>query len=88
MDKVIIPEAVMTNKEDVRQLLNEHKRRLNILREREARLGLNAPPEMILEIEDIETKIAQLQTTLRKLENNTESNYSQLLKTGILEVLE
>jgi tRNA A-37 threonylcarbamoyl transferase component Bud32 len=73
MDKVITPEALMTNKEDVRQLINQHKRLLNILREKEARLGLNAPPEITLEIEDIETKITHLQTTLRKLENDAES---------------
>ena len=47
----------MTNPEDTGVQLRNLKRRLQKLKEREALLGYSAPPELLLEIEDIEAKI-------------------------------
>lgn len=43
------------------KLIAIHQRRLQILREKEATYGINAPPEILIEIEDLEAKIRALQ---------------------------
>ena len=51
----------MPRQDDIQKLLVLYNRRLQKLREQEALKGLNAPPEILIEIEDIEAKVAQLQ---------------------------
>jgi hypothetical protein len=43
------------------RLIAIHQRRLQLLREKEAVYGLNTPPEILIEIEDLEAKIRDLQ---------------------------
>lgn len=44
-----------------------HKRRLFVLQERAAQLGINTPAEVKTEIEDIERQIVAIETTITKL---------------------
>ncbi len=45
-------------------LLREHRRRLRPLELRNAQLGMSTPPEVINEIDDIRSEIAQIQARL------------------------
>lgn len=54
-----LEERIPMSAED--KLLTIHKRRLQILREKEAVFGANTPPEILIEIEDLEAKIRALQ---------------------------
>ena len=42
----------MTRKEDLQKLISQHNRRRQILKERQARQGIETPPSVITEIED------------------------------------
>lgn len=42
-------------------LIAAKTRRLNLLRERQALFGMDAPPQIVLEIEDLESEIEELQ---------------------------
>lgn len=55
-----IGDNFMSDLDDVKRLINIHKRRLSKLKEKEARLGVSTPPEVLTEIEDIEGKIEVL----------------------------
>ncbi len=48
-------------KRGIDKLISEYKRRLQILKIRRAKFGLNTPPEILTEIEDIERAIDELQ---------------------------
>lgn len=54
----------MAVKDDIRKLINNHYRRLQRLKEKEALYGLSVDPGVLMEIEDIEAKIADLQEEL------------------------
>jgi hypothetical protein len=54
----------MSEKENIQKLIFNHNRRLQVLKEQQALRGIGTPPEVILEIEDIEAAIQQLQTQL------------------------
>jgi fructose-1,6-bisphosphatase/inositol monophosphatase family enzyme len=54
----------MSKEDDIKKLISEHNRRLQYLKEREAKTGLETPPHVLTEIEDIEEKIEQLQDEL------------------------
>lgn len=45
-----------------RRLLIIYRRRLEKLQEKEALLGINTPPEILVEIEDLQEKIMRLRT--------------------------
>lgn len=45
---------------NISQLIINHKRRLQKLKEKYAKLGINTPPEVLIEIEDIEEQIRKL----------------------------
>jgi len=55
----------MTRQDDIKQLITNHSRRLQILKEQQALAGLSVEPKILLEIEDIEATIANLQTELK-----------------------
>ncbi|MEM7347247.1 MAG: hypothetical protein AAF485_23660, partial [Chloroflexota bacterium] len=42
------------------RLIKQYKRRLQLLQEKRAILGIDAPPHLLMEIEDIEAEIVQL----------------------------
>jgi len=54
----------MPRREDVQKLIMLYNRRLQKLREEEALKGINTPPETLIQIEDIEAKLAALQAEL------------------------
>jgi hypothetical protein len=59
----------MSRRTDLQKLITIYTRRLQLLQEQQALHGLNTPPEILLEIEDIETRLADLQATLASLDN-------------------
>jgi hypothetical protein len=54
----------MSRKDDIRRLIIKHNRRLQELKEQKALHGISVDPKVSLEIEDIESEIARLQTEL------------------------
>ena len=59
----------MSQKDNLKKLIKNHHRRLQILKEQEALHGLDVPPKILMEIEDIEAKIADLQKRLAEAED-------------------
>lgn len=57
----------MSDQKEIQQLIKHHRRRLQQLKELKARLGINTPPEVLTEIEDIEAEIKNLQAQLKGL---------------------
>jgi AAA domain len=66
-DHAAIEQADEERQELVR-LLTMHKRRLCALEEQRALKGIDTPPEVVLEIEDINAKVAALKGELERLE--------------------
>jgi hypothetical protein len=58
----------MSLKDDTRKLIIEYQRRLQKLKEQKAKLGINTPPAILTEIEDVETEIEQLHIELNTIE--------------------
>ncbi|MCB9100078.1 MAG: FlxA-like family protein [Anaerolineales bacterium] len=50
----------------IKRQVENYQRRLNVLKEQQALKGSNTPPEVVLEIEDIEAKITNLQSELQQ----------------------
>lgn len=70
-------EEVVERQIDIKKLISIHLRRLQILKEREAKFGLTTPPEIILEIEDTEAEVKNLQASLEELEgHNVDQSYT------------
>lgn len=65
--------AWMSRKDHLRKLIESHTRRLEILEERRAQYGLDTPPAVLTEIEDIRTALAELQAELATLAEETTS---------------
>lgn len=61
----------MSRKEDVKKIVSMQQRRLQKLREQQAMFGINTPPHILIEIEDLEAEINKLQSEL----GETESEY-------------
>ncbi len=53
--------------EGLQRIIDAKKRRLQLLRENEGKKGINADPETVIEIEDLETEILELQSKLNDL---------------------
>jgi predicted nucleic acid-binding Zn-ribbon protein len=49
--------------QSIETIIREHRRRLQILKQRKAQLGITTPPEVLTEIEDIESQLEELQQT-------------------------
>ncbi len=65
----------MSRKEDLNKLINNHKRRLQKLKEKKAILGLSADPSIEIGIEEIESEIKKLeQVSVEHKENNANPN--------------
>lgn len=60
--------------DEINRLIRNHRRRLQILKEQEALQGISVDPKILLEIEDIETKILELQSQLDELVKEDETN--------------
>lgn len=57
----------IAKRDEIQDLINKNQRRLQKLKEKEAMLGVNTPPEILIEIEDIEEEIKSLREELRQL---------------------
>jgi hypothetical protein len=55
-----------------------HKRRLNYLEVQAAQLGMGAPAEIFIEIDDIRTKIAEIEIRLQKPQKQRNSAQAEL----------
>ena len=64
----------MTRRADLKRLITIQTRRLQKLKEKKARKGVNADPELLIEIEDIEEELEALQAELDQIEANPESD--------------
>ncbi len=64
-------------KENLQTLITERNRRLQVLKKEQARKGVNTPPEIFLEIEDIENELASLVTELATYRAPTESAFPE-----------
>lgn len=62
----------MARVDNLKTLILEHNRRLQKLKEQEARYGYSVDPHILLEIEDIEAKLQALQTELNQLRTSNE----------------
>jgi hypothetical protein len=60
--------------EHLHELLKIHKKRVNVLEEQAAKYGINCPPEIKIEIEDIQEQIARFE---RQLQGNVIQSYLQ-----------
>lgn len=60
----------MCDVEDLKTLIKKNTRRLQLLKEKKATLGLNAHPSLQIEIEDTEEEIQRLLTQLSELNSN------------------
>ncbi len=56
----------MSRKTDIQKLIRTYHRRLQKLKEEEALKEISAPPEILIEIEDIEDKLDQLEVALQQ----------------------
>ncbi len=54
----------ISRQDNIKRLITDYTRRLQKLKEQQAQLGVNTPPEILTEIEDIEAKIETLQSQL------------------------
>lgn len=54
----------MSHRDNVKQLIINHQRRLQKLKEQQAIKGVDTPPHVLIEIEDIETKLEKLNAEL------------------------
>lgn len=59
----------MSRREDTRKLIYNYNRRLQKLKELQALAGLSVDPKTLIEIEDIEAKIAELNAELEAMED-------------------
>jgi predicted ATPase len=57
----------MSRQDDLQQLIINYGRRLQKLQEQQALMGLDTPPHILIEIEDIQAKTAQLEEKLATL---------------------
>lgn len=59
----------MSRQDEIKQVISMHNRRLQILEKKSAADGSNTPPNILMEIDDIKTTIANLQSELEGLEH-------------------
>lgn len=54
--------------DEIQALIDKKQRRLQKLKEKEATLGINTPPEILTEMEDIELEIERLREERRQVQ--------------------
>lgn len=64
-------EKSVTTQADIKKLIAKHSRRLQLLKEKQAILGINADPGILIEIEDIEAELEKLQAQLKPMEGTS-----------------
>ena len=76
----------MSHKEHLKTLILNLTRRLHILEERKALQGLEASPTILLEIEDVESQIAERQAELARLQDEERQTLAAYLKAETLSI--
>jgi hypothetical protein len=72
----------MMGANDIQRLIEEHTRRLQKLREQQARFGVTADPHILTEIEDIKAQIEELRATLAESGNASSPAPNQAQSTA------
>jgi serine/threonine protein kinase len=72
LEQALQQESGMLYKDQIRQRIQLNRRRLQKRQEEQARKGINTPPEVLMEIEDIEAEIARLEEELKSEPVNEE----------------
>jgi len=72
------------DQEHLSQIRSVLRRRLKILELREAKMGDNTPPEVIMETEDLREKIQDINSTLSLKEPLMDETISSLIKSGLI----
>lgn len=67
---------VMSREKDLKRQIATHQRRLQILKERQALLGINADPSLLIEIDDIEATLEEIQSKLGEKAISTSDSIS------------
>jgi len=62
-------DCLIKKKIEVEELIENHSRRLRILKNRQAKKGIDTEPHIIIEIEDIETELKGLQKSLQEIKD-------------------
>ena len=57
----------MSRQDNIENLIRKHTNRLQKLKEQKAEFGINTPPHVLTEMEEIETQIAVLQAELKEI---------------------
>jgi hypothetical protein len=68
----------MLPRKGVENLIEISLRRLQKLKEQQALKGINSPPELLIEIEDLEANIEQLQAKLQQLEEHETAQQAKI----------
>ena len=63
----------MTRQENIKKLIHNHTRRLQLLKEQKALAGWSVDPRIPIEIEDIEAELRDLQIELAVIESRDKS---------------
>ena len=68
----------MVSRADIKKFIELDTRRLQKLKEQQALKGINTPPEVLIEIEDIEAKLEQLQVQLSQAQEDEIATQAKL----------
>ncbi|MBI1876779.1 MAG: hypothetical protein HYR94_00810 [Chloroflexi bacterium] len=74
-------------RQDLKKLVQNHTRRLLKLREQQALLGLDTPPNVLIEMEDIEARLEELQRELEHLPDDHRANKPHRLLANLAQAL-
>ena len=77
----------MDAEKNIHALIINHRRRLQKLKEKQARRGEDTPVDILLEIEDIEESIKELEATLASLKNAPQTAFTKSASTQTIEYL-
>ena len=75
----------MSRKDDIKRLLVNHSRRLQILKEQQALHGISADPKIPIEIKDIEAEIEKLQAELGTLRDGGFDEEASIDLSGLVQ---
>jgi len=68
----------MSRRDDIRKLISNYNRRLQILKEKRALKGLDVEPDILIEIHDIEAEIKNLQIELSATSEQPEQTFKEV----------
>jgi hypothetical protein len=69
--EILSAEEIMSEKDNIKQQIINHNRRLQKLKQKQALYGLDVQPHVLMEIEDIEAELESLQAQLKTLDKKS-----------------